>query len=93
MLERYPNRVNPGWALWSLARGVKSGNSQRSSYRVLHEGIITFQTPVERGRMKWQRPCAGEVILGSYGSRLFEGPGAGLPSRVAKARGDKNWKS
>ena len=23
MLELYPNRVNPGWALWSSARGVK----------------------------------------------------------------------
>ena len=24
MLELYPNRVNPGWALWSSARAVKS---------------------------------------------------------------------
>ena len=24
MLEIYPNRVNPGWALWSSARAVKS---------------------------------------------------------------------
>ena len=24
MLERYPNRVNPGWALWSSARAVKT---------------------------------------------------------------------
>jgi glyoxylase-like metal-dependent hydrolase (beta-lactamase superfamily II) len=24
MLEIYPNRINPGWALWSSARGVKS---------------------------------------------------------------------
>jgi hypothetical protein len=23
MLELYPNRVNPGWALWSSARAVK----------------------------------------------------------------------
>jgi hypothetical protein len=27
MLELYPNRVNPGWALWSSARAVKSGSS------------------------------------------------------------------
>ena len=27
MLERYPNRVNPGWALWSSARAVKSLNA------------------------------------------------------------------
>lgn len=27
MLELYPNRVNPGWALWSPARAVKSGSS------------------------------------------------------------------
>ena len=26
MLELYPNRVNPGWALWSSARAVKSLN-------------------------------------------------------------------
>jgi len=25
MLELHPNRVNPGWALWSSARAVKSG--------------------------------------------------------------------
>jgi glyoxylase-like metal-dependent hydrolase (beta-lactamase superfamily II) len=31
MLELYPNRVNPGWALWSSARAVKSGNNQHSS--------------------------------------------------------------
>jgi hypothetical protein len=24
MLEFYPKRVNPGWALWSSARAVKS---------------------------------------------------------------------
>jgi hypothetical protein len=24
MLELYPSRVNPGWALWSSARAVKS---------------------------------------------------------------------
>jgi hypothetical protein len=24
MLEIYPNRINPGWALWSSARAVKS---------------------------------------------------------------------
>ena len=24
MLKLYPNRVNPGWALWSSARAVKS---------------------------------------------------------------------
>ena len=24
MLELYPNRVNPGWAMWSSARAVKS---------------------------------------------------------------------
>ena len=24
MLGLYPNRVNPGWALWSSARAVKS---------------------------------------------------------------------
>jgi len=24
MLELYPNRVNPGWALWGSARAVKS---------------------------------------------------------------------
>lgn len=24
MLERYPNRINPGWALWSSARAVKA---------------------------------------------------------------------
>jgi hypothetical protein len=24
MLELYPNRVNPGWALWSSARAIKS---------------------------------------------------------------------
>lgn len=24
MLELYPNRVNPGWALWSSARAVKA---------------------------------------------------------------------
>jgi hypothetical protein len=31
MLQIYPNRVNPGWALWSPARAVKSGNNQHSS--------------------------------------------------------------
>jgi hypothetical protein len=31
MLELYPNRVNPGWALWSSVRAVKSGNNQHSS--------------------------------------------------------------
>jgi len=24
LIELYPNRVNPGWALWSSARAVKS---------------------------------------------------------------------
>jgi len=27
MLELYPNRVNPGWALWSSVRAVKPGSS------------------------------------------------------------------
>jgi glyoxylase-like metal-dependent hydrolase (beta-lactamase superfamily II) len=31
MMELYPNRVNPGWALWSSARAAKSGHNQRSS--------------------------------------------------------------
>ncbi len=31
MLELYPNRVNPWWALWSSVRAVKSGNNQHSS--------------------------------------------------------------
>ena len=26
MLELHPNRVNPGWALWSSARAVKGTN-------------------------------------------------------------------
>jgi hypothetical protein len=26
MLELYPNRVNPGWALWSSARAVKEAH-------------------------------------------------------------------
>ena len=28
MLELYPNRVNPGWALWSSARAVKPLNPE-----------------------------------------------------------------
>ena len=28
MLQLYPNRVNPGWALWSSARAAKAGGSQ-----------------------------------------------------------------
>ena len=32
MLEIYPNRVNPGWALWSSARAVKSEIVAHASY-------------------------------------------------------------
>jgi len=28
MLELYPNRINPGWALWSSARAVKPLNPE-----------------------------------------------------------------
>jgi glyoxylase-like metal-dependent hydrolase (beta-lactamase superfamily II) len=28
MLELYPKRINPGWALWSSARAVKAANSR-----------------------------------------------------------------